>query len=146
MASKYTKEELQRRSDKAKELYAQGKFGGAQPGSGRPPIKRRAAQRVAEAAERASDDLIAAFRAGLDPSQPATVRVNTAREWITVERQERELSLKEEKSYDDMSAGELKKAIMAKFLRLEAGGQNFDHEAEAVEFVNEIEDGDDADA
>lgn len=143
MARNYSPEEIARRSENAKALNREGRFGGAQPGSGRPPTKRRAAQKVAEAAEKHSDEIIAAFREAVQPGNPASVRVQAAREWITVERQERELSLKEEKSFEDMSAPELIAAIMAKFGRLEAGGQDFDFNEEEIEEVEvlQIEDG-----
>lgn len=128
----YTPEERERRRKNALELHKQGKFGGAQPGSGRPPTKRRAAQKVAEAAEQNAQSIIEAFKAGVAAEDangrinPPSVRVQAAREWITVERQERELSLKEEKSFDEMSAGELIDAIVSKFGRIQAGGQEFD--------------------
>lgn len=145
----YSDKEIERRRQNALELNRKGVFGGAQPGSGRPPTKRRAAQKVAEAAEKNADSIIEAFKAGVaavDPDGnriPPSVRVQAAREWITVERQERELALKEEKSFEDMSAGELLEAIASKIGRVQAGGQKFDIDIEDAQelFFKEVNDG-----
>lgn len=140
--SNYSPEEIQRRKDLANELVRQGKFGGPQPGSGRPPTKRRAAQAIADAANQNVNQLIDAMKAGIDPKQPASVRVSTAEKWISMERQESELKLKEDRQLEDMSADDLRKLIASKFAGLKAGGESdfFDIEVDEEEIL-EIESG-----
>lgn len=118
----YPPEEIERRRKLAKELVAQGKIGGPRPNSGRPPTKRRASQAIAEAANAEVNNLIAALKSGIDPSQPASVRVNTAEKWINIERNEAELRLKEDRQLEDMSADDLINLIASKFARVRAGG------------------------
>ncbi len=121
----YSPEEIERRKELAKKLVAEGKIGGPRPGSGRPPTKRRAAQAIADAANNEVNNLIAALKSGIDPSQPASVRVNTAEKWINIERQESELRLKEDRQFDDMSVDDLISLIASKFARVKAGGLDF---------------------
>lgn len=135
-------QEIQRRKDLANKLVAEGKIGGPRPGSGRPPTKRRAAQALAEAANAEVNKLIDAMKSGIDPSQPASVRVTTAEKWINIERQESELRLKEDRQLEDMSADDLINLIASRFARVKAGGQTFDMDGEADE-VLELEEGDD---
>lgn len=137
----YSPEEIQRRKDLANELVKSGKFGGPQPGSGRPPTKRRAAQAIAEAANERTKELIAALASGIDPSQPASVRVNTAEKWVNIERQESELRLKEDRQLEDMTADDLINLIASRFARVKAGGLDF-IEGEATEVpLDELESG-----
>lgn len=141
MATNYTPEEIERRKTLAAKLVAEGKIGGPRPGSGRPPTKRRAAQAIAEAANQHTKEIIDAMKSGIDPSQPASVRVNTAEKWINMERQESELKLKEDRQLDDMSAEDLISLIASKFARVKAGGQDFiDLDASEI-FPEELEAG-----
>ena len=140
MAQNYSPEEIQRRKDLAAKLVKEGKFGGPQPGSGRPPTKRRAAQAIAEAANNEVNGLIAALKAGIDPKQPASVRVATAEKWINMERQESELKLKEDRQLEDMSADDLRKLIASRFAGLKAGGAADFFDVDADEIL-ELEDG-----
>jgi len=143
MPKEYTEEERLRRSELAKSLHEKGVFGGAQPGAGRPPVKKRAMALVAEEAEKNAKQIVEAFKAGIDPSQPATVRVNSAREWLQVERHETELQIKEGAQLDEMSAKDLYDLIRAKMGRLAASGQTFDHEGNAEEEVLELPEAED---
>lgn len=143
MAHQYSPEEIQRRKDLAKKLVAEGRIGGPRPGSGRPPTKRRAAQAIAEAANNHTKEIIDAFKSGVDPSQPASVRVTTAEKWLGVERQESELRLKEDRQLEDMSADDLINLIASKFARVKAGGQNFVIDIDADEEILELEEGED---
>lgn len=70
------------------------KFGGPQPGSGR-PRKKRAAEAIAERAQQEHDKVARAIFSGLDPRNSPSVRVNTATKIIDIERKERELQLRE---------------------------------------------------
>lgn len=141
--ARYSPDEIQRRKDLAAKLVAEGKIGGPRPGSGRPPTKRRAAQALAEAANNRTKELIAALESGIDPSQPASVRVNTAEKWINIERQESELKLKEDRQLDDMSADDLINLIASKFARVRAGGIDFiDGEAVELGELDELPPGD----
>lgn len=137
----YSPQEIQRRKDLANRLVAEGKLGGPRAGSGRPPTKRRAAQAIAEAANERTKELIAALASGIDPSQPPSVRVNTAEKWVNIERQESELRLKEDRQLEDMTADDLINLIASRFARVKAGGLDF-IEGEATEVpLDELESG-----
>lgn len=101
-----SEEERRRRSELAKRLHSQGKFGGAQPGSGR-PRKKRASEIVADEAARMADKMIQAFDDALDKKNPASVRVQAAKELLKIERDEAELQLKEEQALEGMTTRQL---------------------------------------
>lgn len=84
--------------ERARQLVAEGKIGGARKGAGRPRHKR-ASELVAEKAETHANKIVAAYLNALDPNNTIKpeIRLQAAREWLEIERQERELQLKEEK-------------------------------------------------
>lgn len=119
-----TEEERQRRAERARQLHQQidpetGRrlFGGPQPGSGR-PRKKRAAEIVAEAAERSAKDIIDAFKDALDPEQPASVRLQAAKQWLEVENREAALQLQEDKELKDLDQDALIERVAGAILRL----------------------------
>lgn len=138
-------EERQRRSELAKRLHAKGQFGGRQPGAGR-PRKKRAAEIVAEAAVDLADDMVASFRDGMSPKQPASVRIKAATELLKIEHSEAELKIKENQQLDGMSNEQLVALIAERFGRLADGGAlppGFDDfiEGEAEELPDEDDEG-----
>jgi DNA invertase Pin-like site-specific DNA recombinase len=121
MGYEISDEERQRRSDAAKAAFAAGKFGGPQPGSGRPKTKKSANELVSARIAGIADQVFEALESGLDPELAASVRVNTAKEMLKIERDNRELDLKE-KSYEDMTAKELQENLVEKLMRAVKSG------------------------
>lgn len=142
MAQQYTEAEIQRRKDLAKKLHAEGKFGGAQPGAGRPATRRRAAQQVAEALDRNIKDIVKTFEDGIKDGVPVRDRVATAEKWLNIERQEAELRLKEDRQLEDMSADQLIEVIVSRIARIRASGYDFDVVPD--DLIHELEEGDDS--
>ena len=75
-------------SQRARELVAAGKFGGAKYGrmGGRPRTPRVSEIAAREAQEHA-EEIVQAFRDALHPSQPIQVRLKAAVEWLKIEQQ-----------------------------------------------------------
>src|SRR5580765_6877984 len=117
---KLTPEERERRSQRAKELNAQGKFGGPQPGSGR-PRKKRASELVAEEAEKHSTEIVAAFLRGVRDGDAKTA-VMAAEKWLGVENKEATLQLQEQKQLDSMSREDLIVMLAEGFSKLKKHG------------------------
>jgi hypothetical protein len=128
-----SQEERQRRSDLARRLHAEGRFGGPQPGSGR-PRKARAAQIVAEAAKETENAklMIASLKDALQPGQPPTVRVQAAKTWLEIEQKEDALQLKEEVVFEGLQREQLQKELAERLLRLQDAGALPVIEAEVV--------------
>jgi hypothetical protein len=75
-------------SQRARELVAAGKFGGAKYGRmGGRPRTPRASEIAAREAQEHAEEIVAAFRDALHPSQPIQVRLRAAVEWLKIERQ-----------------------------------------------------------
>jgi hypothetical protein len=114
-------EERERRSRMARELHSKGKFGGKQPGSGRPK-KKRASEIVAEQARAEAENIIEVFRESIRPDNPASVRLNAAREWLKIEQSEADLQLREERQLDGLSTTQLVEMIMGRLSRVQEFG------------------------
>jgi hypothetical protein len=114
-------EERKRRSQMARELHAQGKFGGRQPGSGRPK-KKRASEIVAEQARVEAENIIEVFRDSIRSDNPASVRLNAAREWLKIEQSEADLQLREERQLEGLSTNQLVEMIMGRLTRVQEFG------------------------
>jgi hypothetical protein len=81
-----TDEEREKRRQRALALHEQGKFGGAQPGSGRPRKKRVAeviAEKVADEAQTIYDRLMQVVREGTDSNA-----ISASRQLIEIEEKE----------------------------------------------------------
>lgn len=122
-------EERERRRQLARELHAQvdpdtgrRRFGGSQPGSGR-PRKVRAAELVAEEAQKEARNIAKVLKEAIEPNQPITVRVAAAKQWIEIENKEAELQLKEDRELRDLSHEELVARVSAMFITLQDSGQ-----------------------
>lgn len=116
-----SEEERKRRSQMARELHAQGKFGGRQPGSGRPK-KKRASEIVAEQARVEAENIIEVFRDSIRSDNPASVRLNAAREWLKIEQAEADLQLREERQLEGLSTTQLVEMIMGRLVRVQEFG------------------------
>lgn len=108
-----TDAERQRRSEQAKRMHAQGLIGGPGRGQGRKP-KIRASGYISDKASQQTTrkKLWRALAAGLDESQPISIRAKSALAILKVEHDEAELALKEEVAYDAMSQNELLDSIV----------------------------------
>ena len=74
--------------ERARELVAAGKFGGAKYGRmGGRPRTPRASEIAAREAQEHAEEIVAAFRDALHPSQPIQVRLKAAVEWLKIEQQ-----------------------------------------------------------
>jgi hypothetical protein len=92
-------------------------FGGVQPGSGR-KSKKRAAEAIAELAQGTRQkEVIDALFSGLDKGNSAAVRVATANKIVAIEREERELQLKEDE-FDGQPKEELKGIVLKGLMRM----------------------------
>jgi hypothetical protein len=97
-------------------------FGGPQPGSGR-RSKKRAAEAIAELAQgNRQKEVIDALFSGLDQGNSASVRAATAKKIIDIEREERELQLKEDE-FDGQSKDELKGMLAKGLVRMISNGE-----------------------
>jgi hypothetical protein len=114
-------EERQRRRERALELVAQGKIGGARDGAGR-PRRRRAGEIVAEKIENEASKIFAAVQDGLSDQQPIKVRLAAAKMALDIEQREAEIRLREESQLERMSANELAEQIAQRMSRLHAAG------------------------
>lgn len=77
------------------------RFGGPQPGAGRPK-KQRASTIVAEQARQHAEQIKDAFVDALDPMNHPNVRVNAARSWLEMEQKEEALAMAEERALEGM--------------------------------------------
>lgn len=114
-------EERKRRSEMARELHAKGKFGGRQPGSGRPK-KKRASEIVAEQARAEAENIIEVFRDSIRSDNPASVRLNAAREWLKIEQAEADLQLREERQLEGLTTNQLIEMILGRLSRVQEFG------------------------
>jgi hypothetical protein len=74
--------------ERARELVAAGKLGGAKYGRmGGRPRTPRATEIAAREAQEHAEEIVAAFRDALHPSQPIVVRLKAAVEWLKIEQQ-----------------------------------------------------------
>jgi hypothetical protein len=103
MARELSLEERQRRSELARRLHSEGKFGGKEYGRlGGRPRKPRATELVAEEARNSAHELVDAFKDALDPANHPQVRVRAATEWLNIEAKEEELRMKEERQLEGL--------------------------------------------
>jgi hypothetical protein len=123
-----SEEERQRRSELAKQLNStphpddpnRRKFGGPQPGSGRPKTKR-ASTMVAEKAAQHADEIVKAFRRGVN-SQDERTAVMAAERWVNLEQKEASIQMEEEKHIEDLDRGELVRMLAEGFAKLQSAG------------------------
>lgn len=116
-------EERERRSELAKKLHAEGKFGGNQKGAGRPP-KERASKYIAEKVAEDAEAIRKALKSGLK-DKSASVRIKAALALLEIEREERDYKDKrEDRIYDELSREELVKELGSRLPELERAGLN----------------------
>jgi len=78
------------RSARARQLVAEGRFGGPEFGKlGGRPRKLRASPELADAAYDNVDDIVTALRDGLSASQPMATRLRAVRLWLEIQQQSR---------------------------------------------------------
>lgn len=113
-----SEEGRQKLRELAIERHAKGEFGGAKFGRlGGRPRKARAAKKVAEAAqdERNAQRIIRVFKDAVHESQPMGIRLQGAKLWIEVERDEAKIELQEDGAEkDDRTREQLIEALTEK--------------------------------
>ena len=97
------------------------KFGGPQPGSGRPK-KLRASEIVADRARTHARDLVQVFIDAIQPNNSINTRVQAAKAWIELEQKEAALNLEEEEKHDGMTDEDLISNIAGAMIRLQEAG------------------------
>jgi len=137
VAGGWTDERREEASQRAKRLFKEGRLGGKQPGAGRPK-KQRASEKVAEAAKAKADKIVKAFEDAIDESNPASVRLSAAREWLKVEQDETKLQMEEERHVDQLQTNQLIQQITQKISRLQDAGVIGDVvDAEVIDVIEE---------
>jgi hypothetical protein len=131
-----TRADLDRRyciSHQPAEVRRELGFGGPQVGSGRPRVAT-VTEILNEQARVHADELVAAFRAGLAPEQPAALRVKTAQTWLRASHNQQVLELRREQGMEPKSptarrdelaqlpADQLVLMLASKLARLERAG------------------------
>lgn len=105
-------EEIERRRNQANELVAAGKIGGAEYGKlGGRPRKIRATELVAQAAREHGEEIVNAFLVCLDPKQPPYVRLQAAKEWLKIEKEETDREDKQVTGDSEDLIAQLKEAL-----------------------------------
>jgi hypothetical protein len=120
--------------ERARQLVAEGKIGGARPGSGRPRKDRTqtgdhlptAASVVAKAARENADKIVAVFEDAVEAGQADRTRLAAAKSWLGVEGEEAEREIRqaeaevERQALESMSRDELVESLAAMFARTPA--------------------------
>lgn len=120
MSTGWSIERREKQREVAKELVAQGKFGGKGRGQGRPRKKRASevvAENVANEGQEIFDRLMEITRGGKNMESIAA-----ANSLIAIEEKERKLQLEEEQSYEDMRGNDLAESIMGLLTELSSNG------------------------
>lgn len=118
--SNWTPERREKQREVAKDLVAQGVFGGKGRGQGRPRKKRASeivAEKVADEGQDIFDRLMEITRHGKDSSSIAA-----ASKLLEVEERERKAHLEEEQQIEDMRMNDLKELVWNQLLELNESG------------------------
>lgn len=107
-----SEEEREARRQRAIELHAQGKFGGAEFGRlGGRPRKPSITEQVAEKLREKSSEVAAAIIDGLDEDNAPTVRLQAARQALEVEALDDRRRASEEREFERLSDPALAKLV-----------------------------------
>lgn len=125
-----SEQERKRRSELAKKLNKEGKFGGKQEGAGR-PAKQRAQEIVAEKIQAEANNIFKALKAALTDEKAPSIRLKAALEMLNIEQREYDYKAREEnRLYDNLSKEALLKLIVQRFAELEAAGVDIPYDFE----------------
>lgn len=119
--SSWTPERREKQSEVAKQLVAEGKFGGKGRGQGRPRKKRASeivAEKVTDEGQAIFDRLMEITRYGKDANS-----ISAAKTLLDTEEKERKLQLEEEQAYEDMRGNELAELLYTKLMELSDDGE-----------------------
>lgn len=143
----YSEEELKRRSEQAKKNHqaidpvtGRRKFGGPQPGSGR-PRKRRVTEVLNEKIEGEADNIFYELKNIMTGSKSEANKLRAIQTMLEVATEESKFQQQEKKDLDNMSAEDLVSLIEGSVAKLsENGDLNFDFiDSEAVEVQDQPE-------
>lgn len=139
-----TDEERQRRSELAKQMHEQGKFGGKQPGAGR-PRKRRVTEVLNEKIEGDANLIYERLKESLD-SESEVNKLKAIQIMLDTAKSEMDYQQKEKRNLEDMSEEDLIALIASGVGKLNEGGElpfDFDTTAEEIIEPAELEEGSD---
>lgn len=137
-----TDEERQRRSDLAKEMAAEGKFGGKQPGAGR-PRKRRVTEVLNDKIEGDANLIYERLKESLD-SDSESNKLKAIQIMLETAKTEMDYQQKQKRDLTDLSEEDLIELIAAGVGVLGEGGEiefDFDTTAEEIFEPAELEEG-----
>lgn len=100
-------EERRKRSERLAKLRSQGKVGPQYGKLGGRPRKPRAAELIAEEAEKNKQQLVNVLKDAIDPSQSVSTRLKGLKQWVDIEQAERQMEMTEEEHLAKMSREEM---------------------------------------
>lgn len=115
-----SEEERQKRSERALALHEQGRFGGPQPGSGRPRKKRASeivAEQVSTEGQAIFDRLMTILRDGTDSNS-----ISAASKLLEIEKQETDRLEREDEKIENMHRDQLLLLVATQFKELHDRG------------------------
>lgn len=107
-------------SIRARELQEDGKIGGHFGKLGGRPRKPRAMEKVAEAATKEAENIIAVFKEGIKDDSMKT-RLSAANSWLAIEQEETRLRLQEERQEFDIGQASREELIAYMKVALASG-------------------------
>lgn len=114
-------QEIQRRSEQARKMVAEGKLGGPGRGQGA-RRKKRVAQLVALEARKHANEISQVLIDAIQPDKPTSVRLKGVEMWLKIERDEAALQLQEERNLETMSTAQLIEEIAGRLTRINEVG------------------------
>lgn len=129
-----SEEEIQRRRDLANELVAQGKIGGARPGSGR-PRKKRVSEVINEKIQDKAEEIWKVFEDSIADTSPPQIRLQAARELLNIEQKELENDEAERRALEGQTKDRLIHDLVSTIQNLSESGYMpaFDAQGDAEE-------------
>lgn len=116
-----SEEDRIRRSELARKLNRDGKFGGKQRGAGRPK-KQRAQETVAEKIGKEGDSIFTALKSALNSESPS-IKLKAALAMLDIETKEEQLQMQEEqRMYDNLSKEKLLELVQQRLIQLGKSG------------------------
>lgn len=120
MAREISDEERQRRRELAQRLHAEGRFGGPQPGSGR-PRKPRASQIIAEEVAKKAEELKQGLFTLAEEGR-GELKLKAIVKLLEIEDKERQIADAERADFENMKRDELMEQVMALLERARGKG------------------------
>ena len=107
--------------ERAKQLVAEGKIGGAREGSGR-PRKRRVSEVINEKIEAHAEEIWSVYLDSISETSSPQIRLQAARDLLEIERKEVEHQRSEDEDLKRMNKDQLINELVGSFNRLVDSG------------------------